>query len=97
MNNKYLAAAGVVLILLVAAFFFGSGSGNVIGDGIALYRTTYLGEVTEQGFVYIPFEKTTEEYDYANVALDINGDGAYAGYDVSGTHQEEWLVRKMPA
>ncbi|MDO8516174.1 MAG: hypothetical protein Q7S28_02915 [bacterium] len=98
MNNKILIVAGVALLVL-AAFFLLSGGvlGGVIGDGITLYRSAYMGQPTEQGFVYIPFTQTSDNFDLANVAIDMNGDGTYAAYDVNGKKQEEWLVKNMPA
>ncbi|MDP3962912.1 MAG: hypothetical protein Q8Q39_00220 [bacterium] len=95
MKKISIVAAAIIVLVLLAVFARTSGDKDLIGEGIALYRTSYLGELTEQGFVFLPFTRSSDRYGYANVALDINGDGVFSGYDTQSGRQEEWLVRNM--
>lgn len=84
------------LAALLAFFWFGFSGGSYIGEGVTLYQSVYGGKPTAQGYVYIPFTKTSKAPLVAQVAIDANGDGAIAAYDTPAGMQQEWVVRNAP-
>lgn len=95
-NRKQLWFVLVIIFIVISAclvFFGGVTRGPLIADGIALYRTVLADKPTSQGFVYIPFRNTSDEFAYLNIAVDVNGDGAILAYDTPNGKQEEWVVQ----
>lgn len=103
MNSKTALGLIAVLIIGILLFLFLSGNGSdkeqqdLIGEGTAVYRTTLADTPTAQGFMYIPFVGSSQDYSFINVALDVNGDGTYAAYETPrGTQEERVIVNEMP-
>ena len=95
MNKRNLLIAVGIIALLIAAYIIFcpvASRGNVIGEGITVYRTTIADKPTHQAFIYVPFKGDAKDYTVANVALDINGDGKFEAYDTAAGKQEEWVV-----
>lgn len=94
MNKKTLWVLLGVLLLIISGALIGTGTfrPDVIGDNIAIYRTTIEGKPTAQAFFFIPFTGSSDRYAYVNVLIDINGDGAYASYETANGKQDERVV-----
>lgn len=93
MNKKILLAL-IALLIIGILLVLGGGGGRtaLLGEGIAIYRTTIAEVPTSQGFMHIPFTGSSERYTVINIALDVNGDGAYAAYETTAGTQEEWII-----
>lgn len=91
-RNSLVAIAVAAVLVVIFFIFYSYASGQIIGDGITLYRTTIGDKPTSQAFMYVPFKGNAEGYSVANAALDINGDGNYAAYDTPNGKQEEWVI-----
>lgn len=100
MNKKILVGGLVLLIIIIIAFFLNRGQTpeNVIDtEAVTLYRIAFNEEITDAGHLHIPFSADAADYAFVNVAIDLNGNGAIADYEVDGILQTEWLVRDMRA
>ncbi len=93
MKKTSIVMVVVFLLLTLSLFIFSGLEKSLIGDGITLYHTVLADKPTTQGFVYIPFTSTHDGDLYANVGIDVNGDGIFASYESSAGVQEEWVVR----
>lgn len=99
--KKYGIPAALALVLLVVAVVFFGGSdrrkGPLVADDLRITRVFSENKERDTGFLYLPYARTeqADSHRYVNVAVDLNGDGAFAAYEVDGKRQEEWLVRDM--
>lgn len=102
-QQRNAAIAAAVIVLLGAVLLLRKGvpnlvpKGPLVKDDLSLTRTFERGEERGSGFLYLPYARTDASARFVNVAVDLNGDGTFAAYDVDGGKQEEWLVRNFAA
>jgi len=108
-HKKSLFLAGLALVMLVGLMFLVSGCKKRIPVGsraqtgaldksAVLYRTVFMGEEEDSGFLFLPYARgeESEDYRFINAAVDLNGDGMIASYTTAdGAEQNEWLVHNM--
>ncbi len=100
-NQRNAFVAVVIAAALIGAFIWKKGAvpenkGPLVKDDLSITRVFARGKETDGGFVYLPYSRT-DDVKFVNVAVDLNGDGAFASYDAGGKKQEEWLVKDMAA
>lgn len=99
--KKYGIAALVIAAVVIGALALRKGGdapkGPLVRDDLRITRTFARHQERDGGFLYLPYSRSeqADAYRYVNVAVDLNGDGTFAGYDANGVRQEEWLVRDM--
>ena len=95
-QKRFLSAALVLLVIGAWMLFRPEPDMTLIGDVMAA-RIFYKGEATPAAHVTVPFTRKDDAYTIANVAIDLNKDGKFAAYVVTGGTQEEWLVKNSRA
>jgi hypothetical protein len=95
-KKRFLPAA--LVLLAVGAWLLARPKPDLtlIGE-VTATRIAYKGELTPSAHVTVPFARKDDAYRVANVAIDLNKDGKFAAYAVTGGTQEEWLVRNSRA
>ncbi|HTK59578.1 MAG TPA: hypothetical protein VL283_00060 [Candidatus Baltobacteraceae bacterium] len=87
------------LVLLLIGIWYGLRPRpdlTLIGE-VTATRILYNGEATPGAHVTVPFTRKDDRYTIANVAIDLNKDGKFAAYAVTGGTQEEWIVKNSRA
>jgi hypothetical protein len=97
MRKYILIAAAVIIVIIIFVFFLRGSDQALVGDEIQMTRLVANGEATSAGFLTVPFSADSDDYDFINVAVDLNNDGAIKSYQADGQTQEEWLVNNMYA
>lgn len=97
-KNKIVWVIVLLIIFIICVFIFSRGdeSKGLIGDSISMTRLVNGEKITQNGFISIPFLKNTQEYNFVDIAVDLNKDSVIESYNtLDGKIQEEWLVRNI--
>jgi len=92
--KKYLKILAILVAVIIAALWlFGGSESELVGDEIQMTRFVFGSELTPNGLISVPFSADSEDYDFINIAVDLNKDGVIGAYETDGKTQEEWLAR----
>ncbi len=85
-------------ISLATEFVSGAtyGAVSLIGEAITFTTFTSQEAVVEIGAINVPFVRNSSTYRFANILVDLDVNGSFAPYPVSGGIQSEWVVRNVP-
>ena len=67
-----------------------------IGTDIRIEAIAVGGTLTQMGLVTVPYLEVLATAQFANVAVDLDGDGVVGSYLAGGLIQEEWILQNVP-
>lgn len=97
MVRKPVLAFAIIATLILAAFLLFVARGSAVAIEAATVSRLAFERETDKGYLYLHFGKDNDRFNVVNVELDINGDGNFATYEISGSAvQPEAVVTNVP-